>query len=1463
MKHHAVFTHNSTRERATPPTAGKRSKVPRHRMRGGDLPRGGAPASTGHAGRARLGSSMLAFVLATQCILVALAITPTRAYAATTIYFANGKSASLDADGTIRGTAHVGDWDDSLGERYPISMPDGAQIYGWCLDYLHAAPAPGNYPFVATPKGGGTYSVVVDSTGGSASPRQAPASVILYPPQRVGNFIWSPKINGKVKVQKGSVLVDMTDHNACYAFVGARYGIYKDEACTKAVAGADDLVVGQGGTSNEVTLSSGTYWIKEKEAPKGYLLDETAHKVVIQSNKSTSLPVWDKPKYEQPKVWATKYDIQHGGAQGAATFAGAEFTVRYYDGIYSEATLPDEATRTWVLKSDAEGRIVPSDASLVSGSAFYRNEQGEVVLPLGTVTVQETKAPSGYWLEGQTPDSAREYRAPVHIATVDGTGSYDSPRIAEGVRRAGIALKKVDAQTGDGPQGDASLAGITFALVNKNDQPVVVNERTYAPNETIPSVLTTDEQGAASTSADLLPVGTYEVVEESTNESMLNTAQRQTITITADATNTLVFLNKPMADSVVRGGVAVGKISRETGQHLTQGEASLAGAVFSVTLDSPNPVLVDGAWHATNEVVCTLTTDENGLAQTGERTLPYGTYTVREVQAPKGFNLNEEWSSTFQIRQDGVVVDLSGEGTSVDDQVMRGGFAFNKVDEDTMERMPFVAWLIESVTTGERHVIVADENGIVDTEAFAHSHNTNANDEALKDGAIDPEALDKEAGIWFSGRNDLTTEPQDDLSALPYDTYTVQELPSEANKEHGLVSFTVRIHRHNMHANMGTVDDKPLRIGTSLTSTSNTHMAPVASKIQLVDTIVYEGLETGKEYTLEGALYDAETREQLVDGDGIPVFSTTTFVATAQSGMTQVVFELNSTTLAGKTVVATERLLLQGEEVTTHDDLDDQAQTVHFPNIGTSLGAHDDQAIATGKNVELIDTVTYENLIPGLHYEVVGTLMSKQDKGPLINSDGGEVQSATTFVPSEPSGSIEVVFSFDESCARAKTLVAFETLKQADVTLVHHEDWEDQRQTIQLPSIRTELTDGEGNHTIAPTGTVELTDTVTYTGLEPGTSYALEGTLMDKATGEALVDGEGNPVRASTTFTPDEPSGTAPVVFAVDAALCAGRTIVAFESLSLDGRELCIHANLEDEAQTVYVPAISTTLTSKAGTNEVGSGHIVLVDRVRYQGLQANETYTMVGTLTNKESGKLVTNEDGSVVVATKTFKAEAADGTVDVTFEFDSNEVAGHSLVAFETLCEGESADGREIVRHADIDNVSQTVHAPLIATEATNAQTGEKTLPGNGTIRIRDTVTFEGLTPGAHYLMMGTLHDKETGDSLEKILGSKATATKTFVPKESSGRIEIEFIIDAQLVAGKEIVVFESCQREGVEIAAHADIRDKNQTVMVETKKDQESKGGTKAKTPSTGDSSTLLLAAAFAVLGASLLIARQLLK
>ena len=760
-------------------------------------------------------------------------------------------------------------------------------------------------------------------------------------------------VEGDVVIDKQSLIPGVTEGNPLYSLEGAKFGIY-DAAGTL----LDTLTTDANGHAEKQGLLPGPYTLVELEPPAGYLRDEQAWPFEVVGGQTTRMSIGDMPLHNPLEAWAYKADAETGGEpQGTATLAGAEFTIRYYNGYYDAAALPATPTRTWTVATDASGRAVADEAHRVAGDEFYRDLDGNVTIPLGTVSVVETKAPEGYLLEdaqGNPPESV--------VIQITGPAS-----------------------------GGAVL--------------------------------------------DVYDVPTF-------------------------------------SDRVLRGGVAVGKIDRQSKLPHAQGAAQLAGAQFEIVSLCDKSIRVDGENYSKNDVVATITAVDDGtgkiVAQTAEDLLPYGSYLVREKSSGLGYLYDSEskaWSKTFAVTSSEAMVDLTETDSSASNQVVRGDFSFSKVESTTMERMSLVPFRITSATTSESHIIVTDENGMAATDASwnAHSANTNANDAAVQpDGSIDESALDPTAGIWFSGYADETVDVDDSLGALPFDTYRVEELPSDANRDHVLVAFTVAISRHDRTLDLGTVDDDALdvpqpSIGTTAhDSDSGTNRGMLGEQVTIVDTVAYENLEPGVEYVLEGVLMDKESASPLLV-DGGQVISHVSFTPEESDGEIEVVFEFDGTALEPLTVVVFEQLVLDEVVIAEHADIDSAEQSVLYekpvpePEPSISTTAHDAES-GTHKGtldetVRIVDVVAYEGLEPGAEYTLEGMLMDKATNAPLLVGND-KVTSQVVFTPEEARGQVDVVFEFAGSELDDVELVVFETLTRDGEVVTEHADIDSASQTV-------------------------------------------------------------------------------------------------------------------------------------------------------------------------------------------------------------------------------------------------------------------------------------------------------------------------------------------------------------------------------------------------------------------------------
>ena len=1244
-------------------------------------------------------------------------------------------------------------------------------------------------------------------------------------------------VAGKLSIHKSSANPGITDGNDCYSLEGAEFTVYNAAGQSMGV-----LRTNANGDTNTLELPEGTYTVRETKPPKGYL-PAPDQQITVRGGQQTTAQVTDMPSGDPMVMVVGKYDgekeyseLQGNMPQGSASLEGAEFTIEYfdtvdfdsYDAIKKAGVKP---TRSWVVHTDKDGYAELSDDYLVSGDEIYHDASGNVTIPRGSVAIYESKAPEGYKLNSKVNFQK------IQETPLPGVTTFNMPEVSESVKRGGVSVQKLDSETGKTPQGGASLEGIAFSIINDNENTVKVDGNTYAKGETV-KVITTDAKGFATTGSDTLPYGDYIIRETKTNGSYLNTSAEMRVQVREDGK----VYSFSAEDDVERGGVRLVKTDSETGSDPQNG-LSFDGTQFELKSLNDNPIIVDGKTYTKNQVIDTLVI-KDGQAVTDPHMLPYGTYSVQEVKAPEGYLLDDTVHE-FRIVDDGVLVNPIDHDGSIENQIMRSDLEFTKKGEDGQDRLAGVAFKLTSEATGESHVVVTDENGYFSSASSwnKHTHDTNGNDWALKaDGVIDSSKLDATAGVWFGD-----AEADDSKGALPYGTYAIEELRCTANEGYQLIETTVIVSRDGKVYDFGTLVDVKASITTKAYDPMDGDSLVGMGEVKVSDKVTYANLFPNRDYKLTAELHDSATGHVLLDASGHPITVEKRFTAQSPTGFEVVEFTIDTIALGGKTITVYEKLYDDGDSlIAEHTDKSDvnQQVTVIEPEIGTTAvdGADGDKNVATDDKATVTDRVAYKNLIPGKEYTVKGTLHIKKtdDEGKvteeILKVDGKPVTAETTFTPESAEGTVDVTFTFDSLSLKDKThLVAFESLEHDGHELASHADIEDEGQTVTVrnPRISTTALDGiDKDKNVVTDDETVIIDTVAYENLVPGREYTLKGSMQVKAEKDGKpvakpLEVDGEPVEAEATFTPEKSDGTANVAFRFNSRdIKPGTELVVFESLERGGNQLAAHEDIEDVNQTVTVtaPAISTSARDGIDGDKdvVVDDEATVIDTVEYKNLVPGKEYTLNGKLHSKSTGEPL-KVGGKPVTGQTTFTPEKADGKVEVTFTFDSRAIADKTdIVVFESLVRS----GVEIANHADIEDGKQTttVTRPQIGTTALDGHDGDKNVVTDGKTTVIDTVEYKNVIPGKTYTLKGSLHVKvtdEEGNVTEKPLevdGKPVTAETTFTPEKADGKVDVVFHFNSLTIPhDTEIVAFESLEKNGVEIAAHADIEDKAQTVTV----------------------------------------------
>lgn len=1168
--------------------------------------------------------------------------------------------------------------------------------------------------------------------------------------------------------------------------------------------------------------------------------------------------------------------------------------------------------------TDSDGSVVETLALNADGYACSGD------LPLGDYKIEEIETNKWY----------TKTSGVVDVVTVEPGQTATSTPSDIPVKTKVQIFKSSDYQEMTGNNKMYSLAGAVY---------VVTDKTTGKTTE-----ITTDENGAATT-GDLL-MGNYTVKEKiaspgfaldpNTYEISRDALVSGGVTKLGQTPNTTgLNAEKSQGDWTPK----ISKIDTQSKLPDAQGDATLAGAVYEIkyydttNANNANASTLKNTWYAV--------TDENGNAdlssvQVGKRTIttkingtdysfdytsdalyskdggktffiPLGYVTIQEVLPSTGYGfdngafLTNKSSvgkvfgkmntyvitgnrSTSETNMKKVNTDTSAESS------IRGEIHLKKNEAGTNLSMPGIPFVIESVTTGEKHLAVTDDNGVIRTanEWNQHTNLTNGNDQYMQYDdenkvykITDESKLDPNCGIYFTGYADGSNGAKnvrtvDNNGAFPYDTYKVTEVRCAANYGHDLVEKFITVQRVNREVPDDTWFDNVIKISTTaLDGETNDHVGLIKGEtIKLSDVVSYDGLTPGREYTMTGTIMDKATGKELLGTDGKPITASAKFTAEVDgAGDVIVPFEVPSSILEGKTIVVFEHLYEFGSDIAMHADINDDNQTIYYPAIHTTATdsvteLHEGSVV--DEKVTVNDTVAYKGLKVGEEYKISGVLMDKSTGNELIGENGETFTAEKTFKAEETDGEIELSFEVPSSVIAGKTVVAFENAYKDDKLVAIHADIDDVDQTVHYPAIHTTATDGvTGDHEgLADDGKIVLNDEVAYENLTKGETYTVSGVLMDKSTGESIKDADGNEITSTTIFIAGEDnkkadssadSGTDSKNDETDSTDKDDQTAksytVSFDTDGGTGATISDMKIVKDGVLTV--PDGSTLVKDKKSC----STWYILVDKDTGKVSTTNTTskYIKFGDeLSFDDIAKLVPDGTSSLSLVAyygddqgndEALDGDRVSGTVTVSFEFDASLVKGKQTVVFEDLNKGSKnfTVKTNIARHADINDEGQEVDYPELHTTAT--VDGAHSTKASNTIELVDTVTYTNLEPGKTYRVEGKLMNKaDGGEIVDGTTNSTVTATAEFVPDSENGTTEVKFSFDGSKLANTDTVVFENLYKVGAgsngddaHVGKHEDLSDTNQTVHFD-------EADLASDIVETGDSAK----AAYAVTGAALI-------
>ena len=770
--------------------------------------------------------------------------------------------------------------------------------------------------------------------------------------QDIGQF-WAKLAVGNATLKKTSSNASITEGNGLYSIAGATYGVYSDKDCTKQLA---TLTTDNSGNTDTVEVKAGTVYIKELSAPAGYQVDNTVYSLNVEAGKTATLNVSDTPKVTDTLIELFKIDMetQKDAPQGDASLEGAEFTWKFYAGHYTADNLPSEPTKTWVTKTiaekDSDGTIHYvsrlSDKYKVSGDSFY-TQDGKNVLPLGTLTVEETKAPDGYLLDGaymQANGSKEQIKGMYltqitedgDIAVLSGSNQFS---VSDKVIRGDAKIQKRDLETSDTKgQGSATLKDAEFEIISLNDNAVLVEGKLYSKNEVVKKILT-DIEGVASTSADLLPYGKYRIEESKAPEGYLTDGAKPIeFEITEDGKIVdLTGTDTSIYNQVKRGDLEGVKIGAGTHQRLagvpfritskTTGESHIIvtddNGQFSTSSDwashkhntNAGKTSEDGIWFGTSEP-----DDSKGA-------LIYDTYIIEELRCDsnKGFELIPPFE--IVVSRNNVTVDLGTLTDEYEKEISIHTTATGKDGEKSIVAGKEVTvTIVDTVTLdglekGTKYQLkgwqmLKEENAelLIDGQRVESDYTFTADSEEMK---IEIEYTFNASSL--GGQNLVTFEELYDLSNEDEPVKVAEH--KDIDDEGQTVLITERI----------------ISIHTTATSEDGKKEIEAGKDVTIIDTVTLDGLEIGTKYQLKGwQMIKDENAELIINGERVE--NDYTFTADSESMEVQIAFTFDASELGGKELVTFEELydLSNPDEptkVTEHKDIEDDGQTVTITEV--------------------------------------------------------------------------------------------------------------------------------------------------------------------------------------------------------------------------------------------------------------------------------------------------------------------------------------------------------------------------------------------------------------------------------------------------------------------------------------------------------------------------------------------------
>lgn len=847
---------------------------------------------------------------------------------------------------------------------------------------------------------------------------------------------------GSIKIQKVSENPDITDGNDCYSLEGAQFTVQsEDKSKTWTMTTKAD------GTAQLDNIPVGNYTIKETKASKGYVINPTAFPVTVTTAHTPPTPyiveVGETPQNDPVEMLVQKKSLD--GDYEGKYLEDAEFTVKFYKGVQQNtdpALNGKTADRTWVLKTVLNPKNNAVYAFLnekhkVSGDDFYLTNSGKPTLPLGTITIEETKSPEGYF---------RDTTVYVRLITPEGdvetVNTYNMPIISEEPNKRPVQFVKLG-----GHDGQNLLANAGFKVCRTEDLKkdaagnyIWDESKTVAFAKDKSIELFTDENGNAVS----CPLFYGEYMMRETTVPKNHVAVDDIFFYVDDSSSAPIVLGN-FTDGPLYSWLKIIKADSKTGESIIS-----SNAVFKIW-DYKNKKYVSF------DNISEFETDSEGIAFLPGR-LINGTYRLEEIKCPDGYYSKGNGNMDITITNaEGALYEVYiDENGNVTDDILTTITVYN----DAVYGVITIDKSAENRKWDEKEGFVSNDIKLSDIEFGIYA-------------AEDIYSLDGHGTLLYSEGDKVCTVTTDEdghaeSEELYFGSYTVVEENTppeyEASEPQTVeISFddeTVDITKDGeikklIYKNVEVYNAVRVpEIKTTATdSETKSHVGAYNEDAKIEDVVHYSNLISGREYTLSGVLMVKRTGKPLLDMAGNEIVSTTTFTAEKESGDVSLIYTFDSRLLAGQTVVVFEDLYLDGEKVATHADIEDSGQSIYYPKIGTQAVAEDGTKVHIAYGMlDITDTCAYENVVPGYWYKIGGILMDRATNEPLLDDEGRIVTAETLFYADKSSGTVDVCYSVDVTWKPGYYIVVFEELYFAETgtKIAEHADINDEDQTIKM-----------------------------------------------------------------------------------------------------------------------------------------------------------------------------------------------------------------------------------------------------------------------------------------------------------------------------------------------------------------------------------------------------------------------------